>query len=277
MNQNEIKALVSLLDDDDYEVINHIKEKIISMGDVLIPFLETAWENNFSPVVQRRIEELIQALQLQSLRDRLHDWKENDQEDLLKGIWLVACFQYPDLDLRKVTKELDSIYHEAWLSHRTYASPHDKVKHLNNILFSKLGFSSNTQNFHSPSNSMINIVLDSRKGNPISLCIVYMLVAQRLKMPIYGINLPNIFVLTYKSEETQFYINAFNRGLIFSKPEIDNYIAQLNIPATDRFYEPCSNIEIIQRVMRNLVVAFEKLNEEEKAKELKALLHVLDD
>ena len=277
MNQNEIKALVSLLDDDDYEVINHIKEKIISMGDVLIPFLETAWENNFSPVVQRRIEELIHTLQLQSLSDRLQDWKQNDQEDLLKGIWLVACFQYPDLDLRKVTKELDTIYHEAWLSHRAYASPHDKVKHLNNILFSKLGFSSNTQNFHSPSNSMINIVLDSRKGNPISLCIVYMLVAQRLKMPIYGINLPNIFVLTYKSEETQFYINAFNRGLIFSKPEIDNYIAQLNIPATDRFYEPCSNVEIIQRVMRNLVVAFEKLNEEEKAKELKALLNVLDD
>jgi regulator of sirC expression with transglutaminase-like and TPR domain len=277
MNQNEIKALVSLLDDDDYEVINHIKEKIISMGDVLIPFLETAWENNFSPVVQRRIEELIHTLQLQSLSDRLQDWKENEQEDLLKGIWLVACFQYPDLDLRKVTKELDQIYHEVWLSHRAYASPHDKVKHLNNILFSKLGFSSNTQNFHSPSNSMINIVLESRKGNPISLCIVYMLVAQRLKMPIYGINLPNIFVLTYKSEETQFYINAFNRGLIFSKPEIDNYIAQLNIPATDRFYEPCSNVEIIQRVMRNLIVAFEKLNEEEKAKELKSLLGVLDD
>ena len=123
---------------------------------------------------------------------------------------------------------------------------------------------------------MINIVLESHKGNPISLCIVYMLVAHRLKMPVYGINLPNIFVLTYKNEETQFYINAFNRGLVFSKSEIDNYIAQLNIPATDRFYHPCSNLEIIQRVIRNLVTAFEKLNEDQKAKELKELLKVLD-
>ena len=106
MNQNEIKALVSLLDDDDYEVIHHIKEKIISMGDVLIPFLETAWENNFNPNVQRRIEDLIHALQLQSLREKFKEWKENEQDNLMKGIWLVACFQYPDLDLRKIKKRL---------------------------------------------------------------------------------------------------------------------------------------------------------------------------
>lgn len=276
MNLNEIKAMVSLLDDEDREVIRHIEEKIISMGDVLIPFLETAWETNFSPLVQRRIEDLIHALQLQALKDKFKEWKENEQDDLMKGIWLVACYQYPDLDLRKIKKEVDKIYYEVWLSHRTYASPYDKVKNLNNILFSKLGFSSNTQNFHSPSNSMINVVLESRKGNPISLCIVYMMVAHKLKMPIYGINLPNIFVLTYKTDETQFYINAFNRGLVFSKPEIDNYIAQLKIPPTDRFYHPCTHLEIIQRVMRNLVVAFERLNEDEKVKELKELLRVLD-
>ncbi len=268
--------MVSLLDDEDHEVIQHIEEQIISMGDVLIPFLETAWEGSFNPLVQRRIEDLIHTLQLESLKERLKDWKENEQEDLMKGIWLVACYQYPDLDLRKIKKEVDKIYYEVWLSHRTYASPYDKVKNLNNILFSKLGFSSNTQNFHSPSNSMINVVLESRKGNPISLCIVYLMVAHKLKMPIYGINLPNIFVLTYKSDETQFYINAFNRGLVFSKSEIDNYIAQLNLPPTDRFYYPCTNLEIIQRVMRNLVVAFERLNEDEKVKELKELLKVLD-
>lgn len=276
MNQNKIKALVSLLDDEDHEVIQHIQQKIISMGDVLIPFLETAWETNFNPHVQRRIEDLIHTLQLQALQEKFKTWKEQEQDDLIKGIWLIACYQYPDLDLRKIKKEVDKIYYEVWLSHRNYASPHDKIKNINNILFTKLGFSSNTQNFHSPSNSMINIVLESRKGNPISLCVVYMLVAQKLKMPIYGINLPNIFILTYKTDDTQFYINAFNRGLIFSKPEIDNYVAQLNIPPNDRFYQPCSNLEIIQRVIRNLIVAFEKLNEEEKAQELSKLLKVLD-
>lgn len=276
MNQNEIKALVSLLDDEDHEVIQHIEDKIISIGDMLIPFLETAWETNFNPSVQRRIEDLIHTLQVRSLKERFLDWKENEQDDLMKGIWLVACFQYPDLDFRKIKKEVDKIYYEVWLSHRTHTSPHNQVKNLNNVLFSKLGFSSNTQNFHAPSNSMINVVLESRKGNPISLCIVYLMVAHKLKMPIYGINLPNIFVLTYKNDETQFYINAFNRGLVFSKSEIDNYIAQLNIPPTERFYHPCTNLDIITRVMRNLIVAFERLNEEEKAKEIKEILRVLE-
>ncbi len=64
---------------------------------------------------------------------------------------------------------------------------------------------------------MINQVLESKKGNPISLAAVYMLIAQKLKLPIFGVNLPNLFVLIYKSEELNFYINVFNRGVIFSK------------------------------------------------------------
>ena len=124
---------------------------------------------------------------------------------------------------------------------------------------------------------MMNVVLQTKKGNPVSLCIVYALVAQKLKLPIYGVNLPNLFVLTYKKGETQFYINAFNRGLIFSKKEVDDYVANLKLTPKDQYYEPCTNVDIVVRVLRNLSIAHEKLGNSEKVEEIKSLIEILAD
>lgn len=277
MNNKEIKALLALLDDEDQEVLGHVEEKIMSYGDVIIPYLEQEWEQNFNPDVQKRLEDLIHSLQFESLKIRLKEWHERKEHNLLEGMWLVATYQYPDLSLEGLKAQLEQIYYEAWLEFKTDALPFDQIKILNSVIFGKLKFRANTKNFHTPANSMINNVLETRKGNPISLCVIYMLIAQKLKLPVYGVNLPSLFILTYKSEDRQFYINAFNRGLIFSKPDIDNYIQQLKIQPLDMFYQPCSNADIIRRVLRNLVVSFEKLKDYEKADEIKVLLGILSD
>lgn len=277
MKKEEIKALVSLLDDEDVEILSHVERKIMSLGNVIIPFLETEWENNFNPLVQKRLEELIHTLQYETLLDKLNAWKNSEKQDLLEGMWLVATYQYPDLELGKLRNDLEQMYYEAWLEFRADVHPFDHVKILNSVIFNKLKFSANTKNFHSPGNNMINVVLETKKGNPISLCIVYMLVAQKLKLPIYGVNLPNLFILTYKSEETQFYINAFNRGLIFSKGDIDNYISHLHLNPSEFFFQPCSNLEIINRVLCNLIVSFERLGDSVKVDEVKNLLKAISD
>lgn len=275
MDDKELKALVSLLDDPDKEVIAHVEQKIISLGNDIIPYLESEWENNFNPEVQKRIEDLIHALQYEVLKNKLALWKEKGAEDLLEGVWLLATYQYPDLDYSKIKKELEQIYYEAWLEFKPEVHPFDQIKILNSVIFSKLKFGANTKNFHAPGNSMINVVLESKKGNPITLCVIYMLVAQKLKLPVYGVNLPNLFICTYKSKEVQFYINAFNRGLIFSRADIDNYISHLHIKPLDIFYEPCNNVDIVKRMLRNLVISFEKLGEPHKVEEIKQLLDVV--
>lgn len=278
MEENELKALVSLLDDEDAQIISHVEEKIISLGEEIIPFLETEWESNLNPLVQSRIEDLIHILQFDSLKSKLVSWFEDEEGDLLEGMWLIATYQYPDLELTKLRQDLEQIYYEAWLEYKTDIHPYDQVKLLNSVLFGKLKFGANTKNFHSPGTSLINVVLESRKGNPISLCVIYMLVAQKLKMPVFGVNLPNLFILTYKSTNenySQFYINAFNRGLIFSKEDIDNYIAELRINPQDSFYQPCSNQEIVLRSLRNLVNSFEKIGDHSKSEEIKTLLQLV--
>jgi regulator of sirC expression with transglutaminase-like and TPR domain len=276
MDDKELKALVSLLDEEDQEVLTHVEKKIISLGGTVIPYLEQQWENQFNPVVQRRLEDLIHILQFDTLRERLSKWKEGEM-DLLEGMWLVATYQYPDLELEKLKSDLEQVYYEAWLEFKPEAHPFDQIRLLNSVFFSKLKFGANTKNFHSPGNNMINVVLETKKGNPTSLCIIYMLVAQKLKLPVMGVNLPNLYILVYKSMETQFYINVFNRGLIFSKSDIDNYLGHLNLTPKDAYYEPCENLETVKRVMRSLIISFEKLGDPQKVEEVKLLLNSISD
>jgi len=278
MNEKEIKALISLLDDEDKQVATHVEEKIRSLGTQAIPFLEREWEASLNPTVQSRIESIIHDLQFDLLKERLVAWYNAEQKDLLEGMWIVATIQYPDLDLDKLKQELEQIYYETWLEFRADLHPMDQVKVVNGVLFNKLKFGANTKNFHSPGNSMINIVLETRKGNPITLCVIYMLVAQKLKLPVFGVNLPNLFILTYKdAQNAPFYINAFNRGLIFTRQDIENYINELHLVPQNSFFEPCDNVEIIRRALRNLIMSFEKMGEHAKAEEVKLLLIEISD
>lgn len=277
MEEKELKALVSLLDDDDKHIVTHVEQKILSIGKEIIPFLEQEWESNLNPSVQSRIEDLIHTLQYDLLKERLKNWYISPDQDLLTGMWIIATYQYPDIELEKLRHDLEQIYYETWLEFRPDLYPYDQIKVINSVLFGKLKFGANTKNFHSPGNSMINVVLETHKGNPISLCVIYLLVAQKLKLPVQGVNLPNLFILTYHDDNHQFYINAFNRGLIFSKQDIENYIHELHLVPQKSFFEPCSSIEIIRRTLRNLVMSFEKIGEHAKADEVKVLLVEISD
>lgn len=273
MEIRELQALISLLDDTDDEVQEIVGQKLRSLGEEVIPLLESYWEQSgFNPLMQKRIEDLIHELQLNTLTARLLEWRDAGATDLLKGMWLVATYQYPDLTLESLQRQVDQLFYEAWLEFRHGMHPADQIDKMNYVFFRKMKFAANTRNFHSAANSMVNVLLETRRGNPISLCILYLLLGRRLGLPLYGVNLPNLFVLTYKQDHLQFYINVFNRGLVFERKDIDNFIAQLNLAPRPGFYEPCSHLEIILRVLRNLHMAFEKIGDEGRMREMQGLL-----
>ena len=276
MNDSALKALISLLDDDDQEVVEHVEQQIRQLGGQMIPLLETEWEESFSPDLQKRIEEIIHDLQYEQVLERMRHWKNGGAMDLLEGMWIIATYQYPDLSLDKLRQDIEQLFYDVWIDFQPDMHPDEQVKAMNSAFFSKLKFAPNTKHFHSPANSMINQVLESRRGNPPTLCVLYMLIARRLNLPIYGVNLPNLFVLTYKNTSgVQFYINVFNRGLVFTTKDIDQYIDQLNISRVDTFYQPCTNADIIRRVLRNLMLAFEKNGDTARVREVEQILNAV--
>ncbi|TAG87382.1 MAG: hypothetical protein EAZ20_10705 [Bacteroidetes bacterium] len=274
-NTNEIKALVSLLDDEDNEIINHISQKIISLGMPVVPFLEYEWQAQTNILVQNRIENLIRNLHYDGIKSDMKEWVKYNQEDLLEGIWILNRYRYPNIQLKELQKTIDSIYYETWLSHRTYASVYEQIKNLNEVFYHHWNFKKNNENPQSPNNSMLSWVLDTRKSNPIGLCVIYMLVAQRLRMPVYGVNFPNIFILMHQNEENSVYLNVFEGGLVFYKTDIDEFLKKSQIPKNEKYYTPCSNKDILIRMCRNLLMSYETSNEVENQKDIKELLKIL--
>lgn len=285
MSLKEVIALITLLDDPDEIIYSQVKDRFVILGPPAIPHLETAWENSFDMIMQKRIESIIHTIQFETLEKALKHWAKEEQEDLLKGILILAHYQYPDLDENKIRKQLAQIKQDVWLELHDDLTALEKVKIINHILFEVHQFSGNITNYHAPQNSFINNVLESKKGNPLMLSVVYALICKELAIPIYGINLPQHFVLAYVNEHANlidvtnktlsnnilFYINPFSKGLIFNQKDIDQFLKQLNLEPDAKYYLPCSNVEIIKRCLHNLVYSYEKLGYIEKVEELKRL------
>ncbi len=283
MNEKEIDSLIKLLDDPDAEVFQHVEQKLIMMGPEVITRLESVWEQSFDVVLQTRIENLIHKIQFGDVLQELELWKLSGSFDLLQGLVIVNKYQYPDVDEQKIINQIEAIKRDAWLDMIYSMSAVEKVRLLNNILYNTHGFSGNTSNYHDPQNSYIGQVLETRRGNPILLACVYSIVAQKLDIPIYGVNLPKHFILAYTEDHTPvadkngilFYINAFNRGQIFGRHDVVAFLKQLNLSPSENFVLPCSNVDIITRVLRNLATSYSQAGNAAKTEEINRMLDVV--
>ncbi len=286
-----IIALINLIDDPDENIFLHVRDRLLKYGPDAIPYLENSWEvKDFGMLFQNRIENLIHEIQFEDSKSELLKWKNSSEKDLLKGAILIAKYQYPGLHDEKVYAEIERIQKDIWLEINNKQTALEKVYIFNKVIFDLHHFHGDAKHFHSPLNSYINTVLETKKGNPLSLSIIYSIIAQNLNIPIYGVNLPNHFVLAfldefgvrkYIAEENKhgvlFYINPFSKGTVFDENEIKSFLTGINQPHLKEYFEPCSNTSILKRMLTNLISSFQEVGNSEKVKELIELRELLED
>lgn len=278
MIQRELKALISLLDDPDDNIYLEIKNKIISYGDDVIPHLENAWETSFNQLLQQRIENIIHFLQFSSIKNSLELWNKTPNKKLLEGAIIVAKYQYPDLNVVQINEYIDKLTQEVWLELADNLTALEKIKVVNKIIFELHDFNGNTKNINSPQNSYINNVIETKRGNPITLGVIYLSVCQKLNIPVYGVNVPAHFILAYaeKKDDVLFYLNLFNKGTVFFKKDIDKFLEQLKTEPKKEYYIPCNNKTIITRLIQHLVYTYDNMGYLDKKEELSELLAILE-
>ncbi|MCH2225173.1 MAG: transglutaminase-like domain-containing protein [Crocinitomicaceae bacterium] len=289
-DEKSIQALVRLIEDPDESIYGHVKDKLVNCGPSVIPFLESSWEEeDYGLLFQSRIENLIQEIQYTSIKDKLKQWINSSHKDLLTGALIISRYQYPNFDESSVRNFIQEIRNDIWLELNEGQTAYEKVAIFNKIFYGKYKFQGNSKDYHSPLNSCLNTVLEMRKGNPLSLCIIYSTIAQSLNMPIYGVNLPNHFVLSYLDQGnintiinspnkygSLFYINPFSKGGIFNENEIHDFLKSLDKPAQRNYFEPCSNSAILVRMLTNLISSFQQVGNVEKIKEITELRNLFN-
>lgn len=285
LENKELNALVHLLDEPDEKAYDSIREKIHSFGKEALPYLERALEVSFEPFIHERAGEIIRDIQRGELHAEFTAWINSSSSDLLKGYLLVTRSQYPDLNEESLTIEVEQMKMDAWLELNDNLTALENIKVLNHIFYHVHNFDGNKINLFAPQNFYLNTFLETRKGSALSLGMLYIVIARKLNIPVFGVNLPQHFILAYVSEfagdqptidDVLFYINPFNRGAVFTKREIELFIRQLKITPDMSFFAPCSNIDIIKRLIGNLIHSYTQLGYPEKIEDLEKLLKLTE-
>jgi regulator of sirC expression with transglutaminase-like and TPR domain len=266
LSENQKAALINLLTDDDPAVYQVVRERILSCGQEAIGWLRPHSLSS-NPALRRRSQEIIQNLARRVADDRFLAFCLNQGEELNleEGAWLLAQTQYPDINIEAYQALLDSYAGELRERLNLYAEADQVLGSFNRYLFEDLGFTGNEQNYYDPENSYLNRVVDRRTGNPINLCLVYVLLARRLKMPVAGIGLPGHFICRFQSPSEEYYIDVFNKGKLWTKANCIQYLLRGDYKLEDDYLAPVSPRRMLMRICGNLHQIYQHLDLAEEA------------
>jgi len=174
---------------------------------------------------------------------------------MAEGALLLACEEYPQLELAPYLDRLDEIGETVRPRLKSNPSPIEAIDTINDVLFGVLGFRGNTDDYEDPRNSFFNDVLERRVGIPITLSAVYLEVARRVEFPLSGVGMPGHFLVKYGDEQTELFVDAFNQGEILSRDDCARRFAEIfgdSQPFSERMLARTSPRQILFRMLNNL-------------------------
>jgi len=182
--------------------------------------------------------------------------------DLVQLMLELAGDAYPDLDRMGCLIDLDRLAVACDLRQSIHASPvsiRDRLEAISRQLYDVEGFHGNRDAYYDPANSYLNEVLARRCGIPISLGVVYMAVARRAGVKMFGVNTPGHFVLGCLAEGEVLYVDPFNGGDVLDfyecRRRVERVLGQHDVLSSANF-QPACPLEIAARVLRNLKAAY---------------------
>jgi len=278
---SELRALTSLLSDNDKKIIGMVWENLVKLGAVSLPYLQEVSEHA-DPRVRlraRRICAEIRSDQLEKLYSLLAGM--DDQEfDIEFALAVVSMIEYPDLELSDVTDRLDELVEDVKAHLSDDLTPRARIEQLVKYLFETEGYKGNTRDYYNPDNSFIHKVIDRKMGIPISLSALLILLGRRLNLELRGVGLPKHFVVKYEDEAgEEIFIDPFNGGRIFNREECmqmltsDGYYFRESFAA--EYLAVSTHREIIIRMLRNLVLIYSKLRDKNRVKQLSRYVEIL--
>ena len=174
----------------------------------------------------------------------------------------LATIQFPNLEPEPFLDLLNELASSLGDRLRNFNDGRDFVEKASSYLFGELGFHGNETDFFDPLNSCLNQVLERRTGIPITLAVMYMEIARRLHMPVFGIGLPRHFVLEFNDGNFATYIDPFNGGRPITAQEC---FALAGAKVADPILlQRATPKEIAMRMLQNLQGVYLRIGDHEK-------------
>jgi regulator of sirC expression with transglutaminase-like and TPR domain len=185
---------------------------------------------------------------------------DDQQFSLLEAAAAVAHAALPELDVQGVLSAIDAL--AVKLKNRIAAdtAPLQRLRLLNRYFFQELGFAGNVNDYYAPENSYLHRVLDSRRGIPITLALIYIEIAQQIGLEARGVSFPGHFLIKLKMPQGEVVIDPFN-GRSLSRDDLEERIepyrrrhglvGDAEVPL-GLFLQTATPRAVVARMLRNL-------------------------
>jgi len=286
MKPEKFNSILKLLDDPDEIVYRALEHELISEGLPVIGKLEDAWSMSENPLVHERIENITHHIQLSDSIEEFKTWAESDKLELMDAAFLVSKYQYPLLDKQEFIERITQIGEDIAQTVAPSLSPLEKIRAVNHILYRVCRFERARYDSQSPQWFFVNNVLSQKKGNVYSLCLLYAAVAQYAGIRLRGLVLPDNLTLAFldpkaddqhlTKESSLFYLNPNNRGAVFGKLEIEDFLRRSEFDVSkEQYYVPVPNYVLVSAVLGGIKDFYLGTNKMEKAEDLESLISTI--
>jgi regulator of sirC expression with transglutaminase-like and TPR domain len=208
-----------------------------------------------------------------NIQTALNDWhknvvsemKINDPSKLAEyALHISRIVAYDHLVIKDELSKIDEIGKKIVRSMKNSSEirPTQLIEKINHQLYKIENFKGNQEDYYNPSNSLLNIVIKRKTGNPITLSILYIQLAHSVNFRLYPVNFPSHFMVKHvlDDEENEIIIDPFNEGRIMDdyslKELLDHFYPKMNIALTRKLVDKASNHDVIIRMLNNLKTSF---------------------
>ena len=246
------EAFLGLLDDSSPAVRRALLLRFAELGPSAASFLQSVARGP-NRVVARHAAWFLDELKFTDPVAEFRGFIRSMNYELETGALLLARTVSPRLDVGDCCAQLDAIAARCRELIVEPSSAREKCRVINRVLFHEQGFHGNVENYTDPLNSFLDQVLERHTGIPLSLSIVYLLVAQRAGLELEPVGLPGHFVVGCFSDDLPFFIDPFDRGLFRDVQEVFELLRANNHVPKPADLTPTPVREVLCRSCRNLV------------------------
>ncbi len=258
------EAFRELLDDRSPAVRKALLDKLRENGDEAEIFLKSV-VNGDNRILARHAEWFLGELKIDDPRSDFSDFIRSLNYELETGAFLLSRTVYPEIDVGGYCQFLDEIALRCREIMVQPMSTRDQCRAINRVVFHEYGFRGNAEHYTDPRNSFLSEVLRRRRGIPITLCILYILVAQRCGLSLEPVGIPGHFLVGCFMETVPFFVDPFENGAFRSPEEVFEHLRRHNVPPKLTYLAPSPIREVLCRSCRNLVNHYQAANQPDRA------------
>jgi regulator of sirC expression with transglutaminase-like and TPR domain len=259
------QALRDLLDDSSPPVRRALLAHFASLGPDAMHFLQ-ATARSPHRLLARHAAWFLEELKFSDPVAEFRGFIRSLNYELETGALLLSRTVMPGLDAGACCTELDKIAGRCRELISEPASTRQQCRIINRVLFHEWGFHGNVEHYTDPLNSLLDQVLVRRTGIPLSLSIVYLLVAQRLGLALEPVGLPGHFIVGCFEDSPPFFVDPFDKGVFLDPDEIYALLRANQIVPQVTDLAPTPVREVLCRNCRNLVNHYTVTGDAERAR-----------